>query len=264
MGYALTPWVRRILVANVVIFFLTSPAVAPGLARSLRYFAPTLLLQPWTIVTYMFVHATTMHLFGNMIGIFFFGPRLEERLGGRAFLTMYFLAGAVGALFQTLFAPVAPMVGASGGVYGILLGFAMFWPHEKILIIPIPFPIEARILITGYIVLSIFQGVGSVGAGVAHFAHLGGAAGAFAYIRWAEWRRGAAKRSFQQKLSADASPSGFAGDRVAVARWKGISVEDLHELNRDEVTRLLEKVDKEGAASLTRAERDFLDRMSRG
>lgn len=262
MGGALTPWVQRLLIANVVFFFIT--ATSPGLRNDLAYYAPAVIFRPWTVITYMFLHGSFMHLFGNMIGIFFFGPRLEERLGGRTFLTMYFLAGAVGALFQTLFAPVAPMIGASGGVYGILLGFALYWPRERVFIIPIPFPIEARILVSVYILLSIAQGVGSVGAGIAHFAHLGGAAGAFAYLKWAEWRRGAAKRSFQQKLKSDATPSGLGGDRVAMARWKGISVDGLHELNREEVQRLLRKVEEDGPGSLTQAERSFLDRMSAG
>lgn len=258
----LTPWVRRLLIANVVAFFVTS--VNQPLASYLAYYPPAALARPWTVVTYMFLHGGTMHLLGNMIGLFFFGPRLEERLGGKGFLLMYFVAGAGGALFQTLFAPAAPMIGASGGVYGVLVGFAMFWPRERIVIFPIPIPIEARVLITIYIIMSIGQGVGSLNSGVAHFAHLGGAACAFAFIKWWEWRRGAARRDFQRKLGTNTSSKGIVGDRMAVARWKGISVDSLHELNREEVERLLAKVGDRGAASLTRSEREFLDRMARG
>lgn len=261
--YALTPWVRRLLIANFVVFLVTQ--TSPGVRNELAFYPPYVLIRPWTIVTYMFLHAGFSHIFFNMLGLFFFGPRLEARLGGRGFLWLYFAAGIGGALLQTIataLAAPAPMVGASGGIYGILVGFAMYWPREKIFIIPIPFPIEARVLVTGYVVLSLVQGVGSVGAGIAHFAHLGGAAAAFAFVRWWNWRQGAAKRDFQKKLNSDASPTGFVGDRIAVARWKGISVERLHELNREEVERLLSKVTNDGPASLSRSERAFLDRMA--
>lgn len=262
---ALTPWVRRLLIANFVVFLVIQ--TSPGLYRDLAFYPPVALYRPWTIITYMFLHAGFGHIFFNMLGLFFFGPRLEDRLGGKGFLWLYFLAGIGGAVLQTvatIFASPAAMVGASGGIYGILVGFAMFWPREKIFIIPIPFPIEARILVTGYVVLSLVQGFGAVGSGVAHFAHLGGAAAAYGFIKWWEWKRGSAKRAFQKKMRSDASPTGFVGDRIAVARWRGISVDKLHELNREEVERLLSKVTNAGASSLTRSEREFLDRMAGG
>jgi membrane associated rhomboid family serine protease len=261
MMVAMTPWVQRLLIANIVMFLVTM--TSPGLARDLAFYPPAAVIRPWTVVTYMFLHGGLWHLAGNMIGLFFFGPRLEERLGAKGFLGMYFVAGAGGAIFQAIFAPAAPMVGASGGVYGVLVGFAMFWPHERIIIIPIPFPIQARVLIVAYIALSIWQGAFSLNQGVAHFAHLGGAACAFAFIKWWDWRRGAAKRDFQKKLNKEGSRSGIVGDRIAVARWKGISVESLHELNREEVQRLLAKIGASGAASLTNSEREFLDRMAK-
>jgi len=258
--YAMTPWVQRILIANVVMFFVTS--TSPGLARDLMFYPPIALMRPWTVVTYMFLHAGFGHLFFNMLGLFFFGPRLEARIGGSAFLRLYFLAGIGGALFQTAFATAAPMVGASGAVYAVLVGFAYFYPRETILLFPIPIPIQAWLLVTGYVVMSLYQGITGSGSGVAHFAHLGGAAVGFTFLKWWEWRRGAGKRDFQSKMSSKGSGKGFVGERVAMARWKGISVESLHELNRDEVTRLLDKVNKDGAGSLTPAESSFLDRMA--
>jgi len=261
MMVAMTPWVQRLLIANVVMFFVT--ATSPGLARDLAFYPPAAIIRPWTVVTYMFLHGGLWHLAGNMIGLFFFGPRLEERLGGKGFLGTYFVAGIGGAVLQAIFAPGAPMVGASGGVYGVLVGFAMFWPHERILIFPFPVPIQARVLIIAYIVISIYQGAFSLNQGVAHFAHLGGAACAFLFIKWLDWRRGAAKRDFQKKLRNDASPGGVVGDRIAVARWKGITVDSLHELNREEVERLLAKIGASGPSSLTASEREFLDRMAK-
>jgi membrane associated rhomboid family serine protease len=258
--YAMTPWVQRILIANVVMFFVT--ATSPGLFRDLAFYPPIAYLRPWTVVTYMFLHAGFGHLFFNMLGVFFFGPRLELKIGASAFLRLYFLAGIGGALFQAAFATAAPMVGASGAVYAVLVGFAYYYPRETILLFPIPIPVQAWLLVSAYVVMSLYQGITSSGSGVAHFAHLGGAAVGFAFLRWWEWRRGAGKRDFQKKMATPSTNTGFVGERVAVARWKGISVESLHELNREEVRRLLEKVSAGGPASLTQAERQFLDRMA--
>ena len=258
--FAMTPWVRRILIANVAVFFVIQ--TSPGLYRDLAFYPPVAVFRPWTVVSYMFLHASVSHLFFNMLGVFFFAPRLETKLGASAFVRFYILAGIGGALFQTAFATAAPMVGASGAVYAILVGFAYYWPRERILLFPIPVPIQAWILATAYVGMSIFNGVGGSSDGVAHFAHLGGAAVGFGFLKWHAWRKGASKRDFQDKMQPDASPGGFVGDRLALARWKGISVDSLHELNREEVQRLLGKAEDDGADSLSASERQFLDRMS--
>ena len=258
---ALTPWVKRLLVANFVMFFVAAPN--SGLFRELWFYPPIALFRPWTAVTYMFLHGSMGHLFFNMLGMFFFGSRLEMRLGAKSFLWLYFLSGIGGALLQTLFATAAPMVGASGGIYGLLAAFAYFWPREKILVMFI-LPMEIWLAVTLYVIYSLYAGMGSVSGGIAHFAHLGGVGVGLGYLKWWEWRRGSAKRSFQRQMRPDASPGGRGGDRIAVARWKGISVESLHELNREEVVRLLEKTESEGASSLSSPEREFLDRMSAG
>lgn len=258
--FPLTGWVRRLLIVNVVVFLMTSTSA--DLVRLLMLYPPAALVRPWTIVTYMFVHAGLAHLFFNMIGLYFFGPRLEGRLGSRSFLALYFLAGIGGAAFSFLFARDSAVVGASGAVYGVLLGFAMYWPRERMIVFPIPVPLEARTVVIGYLVLSLVQGSLGAGAGIAHFAHLGGAVFAFLYLKWADWRQGASRREFQRALRPDATTAGVVGDRIALARWKGISVDSLHELNRSEVERLVTKAERNGPSSLTQAERDFLDRMS--
>jgi membrane associated rhomboid family serine protease len=256
----LTKWVGRLIGANVALFLLTS--LNQNIAALLALYPPLALVRPWSVITYMFVHANFMHVFFNMIGLAFFGPRLEARLGAKSFLALYFLAGLGGAVLSFVFARNAAVVGASGAVYGVLVGFAMFWPHERMIVFPIPVPMEARVVITGYLVLSLVQGFGGMSNGIAHFAHLGGAVFAFAYLKWAAWHRGAAKRDFQQRTRPDATPRGIVGDQVALARWRGISVASMHELNRGEVERLLTKAEREGPGSLTQSERDFMDRMS--
>lgn len=240
-------------------FFVTQ--ASPVLYNALILYPPWIVYRPWTLVSYMFLHGGMGHLFFNMIGLFFFGPRLESRLGGKEFLWLFFLSGMGGALFSVIFATQYPVVGASGGVYGVLLGYALFWPREKIYIWGI-LPVEAWLLATLMVLGSLWSGISGSQSGTAHFAHLGGLAFAFAFIKWREWKRGEGKRKFQKSMHPEATPSGVVGDRMAAARWKGINLDGLHELNRDEVARLLAKVDEKGAGSLTPPERQFLDRMS--
>jgi len=257
----MTPWVKRLLIANIAMFFVT--VASPDLRGLLTLYPPWILYRPWTLVSYMFLHGGMGHLFFNMIGLFFFGPRLEGQLGGKDFLWVYFLSGVGGALFHIVFSTQHPVVGASGAVFGVLMGYAMFWPREKIYLMAI-IPVEAWLLVSVYVFYTLYSGMSGAESRTAHFAHLGGLAVAFAYIKWREWKRGAGKRAFQKSLHPDATPTGVVGDRMAAARWKGISLDGLHELNRDEVARLLEKVEANGAASLTPPERQFLDRMSAG
>lgn len=258
--FPLTPWVRRLLVANLVVFGVT--ALSRDLYALMVLYPPAVLFRPWTIVTYMFLHAGIAHLFFNLLGLFFFGPRLEGRLGGRGFLLLYFLSGIGGAVFSLIFAREAAVVGASGAVYGVLLGFAMFWPRERIYIYGI-IPVEAWLLASILVFVSLAAGTNPGGGSrTAHFAHLGGAAFAFVFLKLWEWRKGASKRDFQRQLRPEATGKGLVGDRVALARWKGISVASMHELNRGEVERLLAKAERDGPASLTQSERDFMDRMS--
>lgn len=264
--YAMTPWVRRLLIANVVVFI--AGAVLPALYYEFALVPSLLLQRPWTGVSYMFLHAGLGHLFFNMIALFFFGPRLEQRLGARDFLWLYFLSGFGGAAFSFLFAPQNPVVGASGAVYGVLLGFALFWPRERIYIWAI-LPVEAWLLAAIMVGASLWAGISGSAGSVAHFAHLGGLAFAFVYLRVREWRRGSGRRAFQKKLNqagtgspASVPAPGVLQDRSALRRWETIPLDALHELNRDEVATLLEKVRVAGVKGLSAAERQFLDRMA--
>jgi membrane associated rhomboid family serine protease len=204
----------------------------------------------------MFLHAGLMHLAFNMIALYFFGPRLEARLGGRRFLTLYTVSGLVAAI-TSLLTPNAAIVGASGAVYGIMLGFARYWPREQIYIWGV-LPVTARWLVIAMTVLSLWGGLSGAGRGVAHFAHLGGFLGGLIYLVWFERRSPAAR--FRAR-AAPGRPSGATA--MDVARWAAIRPESLHPVNRDEVERLLRKLAAGGRASaLTPDERAFLDRMS--
>ena len=243
----MTPWVRRLLFANIAIFFvqLTMPALADGFA-----FVPTLaLVRPWTIITYMFLHGNFMHIAFNMMALYFFGPAVEARLGGRDFATLYFVSGISGALLSMVLAPGAPIIGASAAIFGVMLAFAFFWPDAPIYIWGV-LPVPARYLVIITTVISLWSGFSGAGGGIAHFAHLGGYAGAFVYLRWArKW------------AAAPRLPSGAGGrpkGGPAIANWRAIDATAVHEVNRDEVNRVLDKISKSGIDSLTVPERTFL------
>ena len=253
----MTPWVRRLLVANLVIFFAT--LAYPQLYWYLGFVPAEILVRPWTAVTYMFLHATPGfgHVLFNMIGLFFFGPRLELRLGSPSFLRLYLVAGVVGALLSFT-APGVMVIGASGAVYGVLLGFAYYWPRERIYIWGL-LPIEARWLVIGFTAMSLFFGLGGARTGIAYFAHLGGFLGAFLYLKWME--RNLPLKKFQKKA---AGPGAKLGDRQTMEQWEKIRPESLHEVNREEFERIAEKIRSQDVSSLTPRERTFIERFSRG
>ena len=246
----MTPWVTRLIIANVVIYFVSS--AAPGSTSGLVLVPAFILVRPWTIITYMFLHGSSWHLLFNMLGLFFFGPRVELELGGRNFLWLYFLSGIMGAVLSFVFTPFSPIIGASGAVFGVFLGFAYYWPREMIFVWGI-FPIEARWLVVIMTALSLFGGFGGSESGIAHFAHLGGFLGGFLFIKGLERTSRGAK--FRRKLQA-ATPHAVDLDRL-----KKIRREDLHEVNRAELDRIIEKIRSTGPESLTPAEIEFIDRF---
>lgn len=253
----LTPWVKRLIFANTLVFILSY--VAPQVFLSGRLVPAAVLVRPWTVLSYMFLHAGLGHLFFNMLGLFFFGPRLEERLGGADFVRLYLCGGLGGALFSFVFAPQFSVVGASAAVYAVLMGFAMFWPRERIYIYFV-LPVEAWLLVAAFVLISFVLGFGGAGGPTAHLAHLGGLVAGFAFLRLRHWKRDATRREFQRKVQDVSSQT--VSDRSRIQRWESIDTAVLHELNRQEVEVLLRKVRGEGLRALTRDERAFLDRMT--
>jgi membrane associated rhomboid family serine protease len=241
-----TPIVRALLIANVAAFFVQS--ALPELANAFVFVPALALVRPWTIVTYMFLHGDVMHLLFNMLVLFFFGPRVEERIGSRPFAILYFVSGITGALLSVIFSYGSPIIGASGGTFGVALAFAWFWPDERILIWGIV-PVPARVLVIFTTLFTLWSGFGGVGGGVAHFAHLGGYLGAFLYLRWLDHKRTAFKR-----LATAAPPDAVR----RVAGYRAIDLTRVHEVNREEINRILEKINAHGLGSLTPRETTFL------
>lgn len=249
----MTRWVIRLILANVLVFVLQY--LRPGITEVFWFLPVAAFARPWTVVTYMFLHGDMGHIFFNMLGLFFFGPRLEDQVGSRRFLWLYFLSGAMGAVLSFLFSPYTPIIGASGAVYGVMMGFAYFWPKEPIYIWGV-FPVQAWVMIVVITGLSLIGGFGGAGDGTAHFAHLGGFVGGYIYLKLFSQR----KRTdlFRVKVMAAATRGSD------LERWGKINREGLHEVNRAEFDRIQEKITTQGVTSLTEAERAFLDRFSAG
>ncbi|MGA9117216.1 MAG: rhomboid family intramembrane serine protease [Bacteroidota bacterium] len=244
----ITPWVLRLMLANGLMFVLQT--LRPGLERELSFVPAEFLLRPWTLVTYMFLHGGFLHIFMNMLGLFFFGPRLELELGSRGFVGIYFTSGMTGALLSFVH-PMTGIIGASGAVYGVMLGFAAFWPRAPIYVWGV-LPVEARTMVVVLTLLSLWGGLGGGGDGIAHFGHLGGFLGGYLFLRF--------RRARMRSITGAAPSAPRPGE---VLRWRNIPREHLHPVNREELDRILAKLEQAGPGSLTDAERGFLDRFSR-
>ena len=250
----MTPWVLRLLVANVAVFFLMSamPDLVP--LQNLAFSPRGAFLRPWTFLTYMFLHGGLGHLVFNMIALYFFGPRLEMRIGSGHFIRMYLAAGFTGAALSMIFSPAAWIIGASGGVFGVMYGFAHFWPRERVYIWGV-LPVEARWLVIGTTAFALFGGFTGAQRGVAHFAHLGGYAGAWAYLWFVTRRLTASRRDWQKRVTA-------AVGTVEPTRIPEIDLERIHPVNREEVARLVDKAKASGVDSLTNQEKTFLSHFT--
>ena len=145
---------------------------------------------PWQLLSYGFLHGGLSHLVFNMFGLYMFGGELERVWGSRRFLLFYFVSVLCAALAQLGVAAwsgsMVPTVGASGGLFGLLLGFAMLFPHRKIVPLIPPIPMPAWLFVVIYGVIELFLGVTGSMSGVAHFAHLGGILGGWLTLRY--WR----------------------------------------------------------------------------
>lgn len=186
------PVTLLLIVANVAIFALESLA-GRTIIDLFALWPLRAGFLPWQVVTYGFLHAGLTHLLLNMFALYMFGGEIERVVGQRRYLTFYFacvLSAAAAQLLVTaaLSGPPYPTVGASGGVFGVLLAFAMYFPRRTILLILPPIPLPAWLFVTLFGALELYFGVTGTQSGVAHFAHLGGMVGGYLMIR--RWRGG--------------------------------------------------------------------------
>ncbi len=252
--------------------------------------------QVWQLVTYMFMHANFTHIFFNMFGLWMFGCVIENVWGPKRFLTYYMVCGIgagllqeVSQLFQ-LYLSVSPeiqfsqlfaldpsvrmalnawtTVGASGAIYAILLAFGMTFPEERIFIFPLPIPIKAKWFVMIYVGIELFSALGSTGDNVAHFAHLGGMLFGFLLIRY--WQRHPyngsrygmnhgqrffdnLRSSWERRKHQDSSNSNTTHTHNPDWDYNSRKKKD-----EEEIDRILDKIRKNGYASLSQEEKKRL------
>lgn len=264
----LTQWVKRLLIANTAVFVAT--LALPVLVGYLAFVPAEVLWRPWTVLTYMFVHGGFFHLLFNMLGLFFFGPVLEERWGSREFIKFYLICGLGGALLSVLF-PHQAIVGASAAVYGVMVAFALYWPESPIYIYGI-FPVKAKWLVGFLVGMSLFFAVSGGGrSGVAHLAHLGGALAAFTYLK-SSFAPSAWGDTYQSPARKKKRGGFFSGRRLFSGRRRLTAAEPEEARPAaapprvrasDDVDRILDKISSQGIAALTAEERRQLEEASR-
>ena len=186
----LTPAVKHIIVICVGMMLLTY-INDPLMTRLFALHPYKVLTHPWQLVTYMFMHGGLFHLFFNMYTLYFFGTALEYIWGTKKFLVFYFVTGIGAALVHLLVQYVtgsfALTVGASGAIYGILMGFAMLYPETEMRLLFPPVVMKAKWFVLVFAGIELLLGVTGTQAGVAHFAHLGGLV--FGYFLITYWKK---------------------------------------------------------------------------
>lgn len=183
------PVTQALIVANVIVFVLE----LTGAGALLESFAlwPTpeaVLAAPWRLVSYSFLHGSVGHIFFNMFAVYMFGSELERLWGGRRYAWTWFASVITAALTQvavgTLMGSAEPVIGASGGVFGLLLCYGLLFPNRQLMLLFPPIPMPAKVFVMLYGGLELFLGVFGIQTGVAHFAHLGGMAGGWLVLRY--------------------------------------------------------------------------------
>ena len=146
--------------------------------------------EPWQLITYAFLHGNVQHIFFNMFALYMFGSAIEQYFGPSKYLVLYFASVISAAVTQLIVMsssasgmPV-PTLGASGGVFGLLLAFGWLFPRSRVTLIFPPIPMPAWLFVTLYGLVELGSGVFGTQGGVAHFAHLGGMVGAFLVLRF--------------------------------------------------------------------------------
>ena len=290
---------KNLLVINILAFLATWVLQRSGIDLNsllgLHFFLASD-FRVYQFVTYMFLHGGFTHILFNMFALWMFGSVIERVWGPKKFLFYYIVCGLGAGIIQELVQyvnftmqgltayqyvsingmqmPTADYInlwttiGASGAIYGILLAFGMIFPNERLFIIPIPFPIKAKWLIAGYIIIELFSALSGPGDGVAHMAHLGGMLFGFLLIRY--WQRppdssqrfGRSKgeeffdnmrRKFEERQRASRMKAEPTNHRETDEEYNM-----RQRQNQEEIDAILDKIRRSGYDSLTKEEKKKL------
>lgn len=272
------PVIKALLISNVAFFLLTVfigmfQIEGLPLAVVINALIPLYPLgdgfQIWQLVTYMFMHGGFMHLLFNMFALWMFGMELENDWGSRKFFTYYMLCG-IGAgisnlLIGPLFGPAGPTVGASGAIYGVLIAFGMMYPDRPIFVYFL-LPIRARYFVLLYIMLELYAGVTGTSDGIAHFAHLGGAAVGFIYIVIDQGRsplgRYISRMKRRMAMPKEVNRYSYEREQVSDAKYYDLHDEEEH-FNQQKIDEILDKISQHGYQSLSEEEKKILFEASK-
>jgi membrane associated rhomboid family serine protease len=269
-SFFVTPWVRRLLAANVGVYLLAATVfTGPWFLNAVAFSPAGAADRPWTFGTYLFSHAGLLHLAVNMLVLLMFGPAVERRMGGGAFFRYYLLCGmgapAV-AFLMSLFIDVSPFVGASAAVFGVALAFSLAWPQARIYVFPLPWPVPVKGLVAVLAVMDLAPLVLDPAGGLAQLAHLGGFLLGYGSLKGESLmdRRAAVtvERRSEAPVLVAHQPAAEAADDLAPPSTPPRPSASHDDVAR-EMDRLLDKISQQGMGSLTAAERRFLDEMSR-
>ena len=298
--FRMPPITKNLLLINVLLYLAT------GLLRNndieltdilgLHFFKSDNFMI-YQLFTYMFMHANFEHIFFNMLAFWMFGRILEQAWGAKKYLIFYLVCGVGAGICQEVVQYIEyasqgmsaydvvydgvsriPMreylnmwttVGASGAVYGILLGFGMTYPNERILLLIPPIPLKAKYLVIGYAVIELLSGLGSSGSNVAHFAHLGGMLFGLILILYWRHKAGIGRNGFSSWK--EYKPKQSVWERVHKSESRKVDDADEYadtlaqrRKRQEEIDRILEKVKRSGYDCLTDEEKktifDFRNR----
>ena len=298
--YNMPAMTKNLLVINILAFIATWVLQRSGIDLTamcgLHFFLASD-FHFYQFFSYMFLHGGFTHLLFNMFALWMFGSVIERVWGPKKFLFYYIVCGVGAGMVQELvqyaeyyvqglsayemvnlgdqritmdaYLNLRTTIGASGAVYGILLAFGMIFPNERLFIIPIPFPIKAKWLIVGYIVIELFSAMSAPGDGVAHMAHLGGMLFGFLLIRYWQkhpdssqrYGRSYGKEFFDNLIRKHED---YQRNRRMHAEKTGTRRETDEEYNmrqrknQEEIDAILDKIRKSGYDSLTREEKQKL------
>lgn len=293
---------KNLLIINVLAFFATWVFEKQGLDLTATFGLHFFMAKDFSfyqLVTYLFMHGSFMHLFFNMFAVWMFGTVMERVWGPKRFLMYYLVCGIGAGIIQEgvqyinyanenlaaydfvmtssgritteAYLNLWTTVGASGAVYAILLAFGMTFPNERMFIIPFPFPIKAKWLIGGYIVIEVWSALNTPGDGIAHMAHLGGMLFGFLLIRY--WRK---HPNIEQRFNGQ---NGFFQQMkkqyenkrrntfhyqpsTETPRWEEHKEKEEDSARQAEIDAILDKIRKSGYDSLTKEEKKKLFEQS--
>ena len=273
------PVIKSLLISNIAVFLFASflgvfsfrgVSFYPLMAKILFLFPIGGGFEIWQLFTYMFMHGGFMHLLFNMFALWMFGMELENTWGSKKFLTYYLICGVGAGIANLLVGPLfgigGPTVGASGAIYGVLLAFGMLFPDRPIFVYFL-LPIPARYFVLFYIFIELYAGVTGTSDGVAHFAHLGGAAVGFIYLMVDQKRFSLdrfLRRSKQRYVPTERVPRFYTYQKKNISDAKYYDVGNKEEdVNQQQIDEILDKINQHGYRSLTEEEKKVLFEASK-